>query len=172
MNAFFYYFYTTIEHVIELFMKVVYALWDLIVGVVDIPYYIGVFRTYKGDLNAAGWVCVIITHFLILVLIVAVCYLIYRGIKVALRFKVPVVEYEKMKDEVVRLNREVLKTQYEKDKILAMKVSEMGMQVNEDLLEGVNVDLGESPEGDEENTELPENAIVSETYCILLINKE
>ncbi|MBQ8592154.1 MAG: hypothetical protein IJ485_05360 [Lachnospiraceae bacterium] len=113
-------------------------------ALVDIPYYVGVFKTYRGDLSTAGWVCVILVHILIIALIILVIYLIYRGLRIALRFKVPVVEYEKMKDEVVRLNREVLKTQYEKDKILAMKVSEMGMQVNADLLDGVNEDSEET----------------------------
>lgn len=148
MNAFFYYFYTMMEHIIELFMNVVYAIWDLLVGLVDVPYYLSVFRTYKGELTPAGWFCVVLVHVLIAALILLILYLIYRGLRVAFRFKVPVVEYEKMKDEVVRLNREVLKVNYEKDKILAMKVSELGVPVNEDLLEGVNADLG-----NQENTE-------------------
>ena len=152
MNAFFYYFYTMMEHVIELFMEVVYALWNLLVGLVDIPYYVSVFRTYRGELTLAGWVCVVLVHILIAVLIVLLVYLIYRTLKIALRFKVPVVEYEKMKDEVVRLNREVLKMTYEKDKILAMKVSEMGMPVNEDLLDGVNADSDENEQA--ENAEV------------------
>ena len=164
MNAFFYYFYTTIEHIVELFMQVVYAVWNFLVGLVDVPYYIGMFRTYKGELNATGWLCVIVVHFLIIVLIVMVCYLIYRGLKVAFKFKVPVVEYEKMKDEVVRLNREVLKTQYEKDKILAMKVSEMGMQVNADLLEGVNYEDADTKEG--ENVEASAQAQENEAPAV------
>ena len=143
MNAFFYYFYTMMEHIVGLFMEVVYAIWNLLVALVDIPYYIDVFKTYRGELTTAGWICVILVHILILALIVLVLYLIYRGLRIAFRFKVPVVEYERMKDEVVRLNREVLKTQYEKDKILAMKVSEIGMQVNADILEGVNEDSSE-----------------------------
>lgn len=150
MNAFFYYFYTMMEHIIELFMDAVYAIWNLLVALVDIPYYTGVFRTYRGELSVAGWICVILVHILIIALIVLVIYLIYRGLRIAFRFKVPVVEYEKMKDEVVRLNREVLKTQYEKDKILAMKVSEMGMQVNADLLGDVDA---ETPEEETENPE-------------------
>ncbi|MDD2971687.1 MAG: hypothetical protein PHE02_06100 [Lachnospiraceae bacterium] len=141
-----------IEHVVELFMAVVYALWDFIVGLVDVPYYLDIFKTYRGELTPAGWVCVVLVHILLLVLVILVVYLIYRGFRIAFRFKVPVVEYEKMRDEVVRLNREVMKTNYEKDKILAMKVSELGMPVNEDLLEGVNANLDEdgNPTGEEE----------------------
>lgn len=158
MNAFFYYFYTMMEHIIELFMDVVFSVWNLLVGIVDVPYYLDVFRTYKGELTAAGWVCVIIVHILILALIVLVLYLIYRAFRVAFRFKVPVVEYEKLKDEVVRLNREVLKVNYEKDKILAMKVSELGVPVNEDLLEGVNTDPGEQEAEASEETGIPQIA--------------
>ena len=149
MNAFFYYFYTMVEHIVELFVQVLYAIWNLIVGLVDIPYYIDVFKTYRGELTPAGWVCVVLVHILFIALIVLVVYLIYRGLRIAFRFKVPVVEYERMKDEVVRLNREVLKTNYEKDKILAMKVSEMGMQANPDLLEGMNADLSEEKTEDQ-----------------------
>lgn len=50
------------------------------------------------------------------------------------RFKVPVIEYERMKDEIVTLKREVMKANYEKDKILAMKISDLGMEVNPDLM--------------------------------------
>ena len=158
MNAFFYYFYTMMEHIIELFMEVVYSIWNLLVGLVDFPYYLEVFRTYKGELTIAGWGCVILVHILIAVLIVLILYLIYRGFRVVFRFKVPVVEYEKLKDEVVRLNREVLKVNYEKDKILAMKVSELGVPVNEDLLEGVNADLGDQ----EENVETESKPEISD----------
>lgn len=143
MKSFFYYFYTVMERIVELFVAVVRSIWDLIVGIVDVPYYVDVFKTYKGDLSVAGWICVVLVHLIILALIVLIVYLICRGLKVAFRFKVPVVEYEKMKDEIVRLNREVLKTQYEKDKILAMKISEMGMLVNDDLLVGAGIELPE-----------------------------
>ena len=43
-----------------------------------------------------------------------------------------------MKDEVVTLKREIMKANYEKDKILAMKISELGMEVNPDLLDTPN----------------------------------
>ena len=54
MNAFFYYFYTMMEHIVELFMEVVYAIWNLLVALVDIPYYIDVFKTYRGELTTVG----------------------------------------------------------------------------------------------------------------------
>lgn len=166
MNAFFYYFYTVMEHVISLFIKVLVAIWNFLVALVDVPYYLDVFRTYKGELTAAGWVCVVVVHILILALQVLVIFLIYKGIKILFRFKVPVVEYEKMKDEVVRLNREVLKTQYEKDKILAMKVSEIGMQVNPELLTAATEDAVD------ENLEVSEAAEVMDNNITAIDSSE
>ena len=101
MNGFFYYFYTVMDHIIELLMNVIYALGDFVIGLVDVPYYMGIFRTYRGELNVAGWICVVLAHLLIAALLVLLGYLIYRGLKIVFRFKVPVVEYEKLKDEVV-----------------------------------------------------------------------
>ncbi len=161
MNAFFYYFYTMMEHIAELFVNAVLAIWELLAGVVDFPYYIGVFRTYKGELSVAGWICVILVHILLIFLVLFIFYLIYRGLRIVFRFKVPVVEYEKMKDEVVRLNREVMKLNYEKDKILAMKVSELGMQPNEEILEGMNVELDAQQQEGQSNEETVETIDVN-----------
>lgn len=134
MNAYFYYFYSLMGHIIELFLDVVYAIADLIIGLVDFNYYFQMFKTYRSELSPFGWVCVILTHIVLIVLILLILFLLYRALKIVFRFKVPVIEYERMKDEVVRLNREVMKANYEKDKILAMKVSELGMNVNKDIL--------------------------------------
>jgi hypothetical protein len=69
---------------------------------------------------------------------------------------VPVIEYERMKDEIVTLKREVMKANYEKDKILAMKISEMGMEVNKELLSS------ELEEPEKETAENPEETIQDE----------
>ncbi|MBQ4521466.1 MAG: hypothetical protein IJA10_00730 [Lachnospiraceae bacterium] len=68
-----------------------------------------------------------------------------------------VVKYERMKDEIVTLKREVMKANYEKDKILAMRISELGMEVHEELLtvglDGIPSEI-EGNTNTEEKTEL------------------
>ena len=134
MEAFFYYSYNMLRNVFEKVYDLVMAMVDLVISLVDVRYYMQLFDTYKDGLSPIGWVAAIIMHILLLALFILVVYLAYRGLKVLFRFKVPVVEYERMKDEVVRLKREIMKANYEKDKILAMKISEMGMTVNPELL--------------------------------------
>lgn len=119
------------EHV----WNVLVAIKDALVGIFDIRYYAELFNTYQDGLSVFGWIAAIFVHILLIVLLGLFVFLIYKGLKVVFRFKVPVVEYEKMKDEVVTLKREIMKANYQKDKILAMKITELGMEVNPDLLD-------------------------------------
>ena len=135
MNAYFYYFYNMMRNIFELLWNVVLAIVDAIMGILDIQFYIRLFDTYKDDLTPVGWVAALITHIIVLAIFVLLAYLVVRGVKVLFKFKVPVMEYERMKDEVVTLKREIMKANYEKDKILAMKINDLGMEVNPQLLQ-------------------------------------
>ncbi len=135
MDAFFNYFYNFMNDVFGYLWDIVVALKNAIVGILDVKFYMDLFKSYKDDLSTGGWIAAFLTHIIILLIFILLVYLIVRGIRVLFRFKVPVVEYEAMKDEVVKLKREIMKANYEKDKILAMKVNEMGMKVNPDLLD-------------------------------------
>ncbi len=149
MNAFFNYFYNYMRTIFELLWNVVIAIKDAIFGILDVKFYMNLFSTYRDELSPAGWIASIIMHILIYILFALLIFLIVKGLKVLFRFKVPVIEYERMKDEIVTLKREIMKANYEKDKILAMKISDMGMEVNKDLLESGL----EEPEKEAENAD-------------------
>lgn len=123
MNAYFYYFYDFMRSIFDNLYNLIIAFKDCIVGILDIQFYQKLANSYYKELSPIGWIAYILTHILIYILIALVIFLIYKGLKVLFRFKVPVVEYERMKDEVVQLKREIMKANYEKDKILAMKIS-------------------------------------------------
>ncbi|MBR1693425.1 MAG: hypothetical protein IJ711_11725 [Lachnospiraceae bacterium] len=147
MNAYFYYFYNMMRNIFGLLWNIVLAIRDAIVGILDIDFYIRLFDTYRDDLSPIGWVAALITHIIILLIFILLVYLLFRGVRVLLRFKVPVVEYERMKDEIVTLKREIMKANYEKDKILAMKISDLGMEVNPELMKsGLNEPAADEPD--------------------------
>lgn len=169
MNAFFYYFYNFMRSIFHHIWNVLVAIKDAIVGIFDVRYYMELFNTYKDDLSPLGWVCAIVVHFLLIMLLVLFVFLVWKGLKVIFRFKVPVVEYERMKDEVVTLKREIMKANYEKDKILAMKISELGMEVNPELLDTPEELLKEGLHSDLEGKELSsgEESIQEETVEVI-----
>lgn len=151
MDAFFNYFYNFMNTVFGYLWGIVVAVADAIVGILDLKFYVDLFRSYKDDLSTGGWIAALLVHIIVLLIFIFLVYLLGRAIRVLFRFKVPVVEYEAMKDEIVKLKREILKVNYEKDKILAMKVNELGMKANTDLLE-----LDEELATDEETVEREE----------------
>lgn len=157
MNAYFYYFYNFMRSIFDHLYNVVIAIKDCILGILDIQFYQNLFNSYYADLSPLGWIAYIITHILIYILIGLIVYLIWKGIKILFSFKVDVVKYERMKDEIVTLKREVMKANYEKDKILAMRISELGMEVHEELLtvglDGIPSEI-EGNTNTEEKTEL------------------
>ena len=164
MNAFFYYFYNYMRSIVDLLWGIVIAIKDAVVGILDVQFYMNLFSTYKSEMSPMGWIAAIVMHILIYILIALIIFLIVKGIKVLLRFKVPVIEYERMKDEIVTLKREIMKANYEKDKILAMKISEMGMEVNKELLdselkepEDTDAEVLDTEEVVTEGTEITEN---------------
>lgn len=135
MDAFFNYFWNFMNTIFEYLWAVVIAIWNAIVGILDVKFYYDLFKSYKDEMSVGGWIAALLAHIIILLIFILLIYLLIRGIRVMLRFKVPVKEYEAMKDEVVTLKREIMKANYEKDKILAMKVNELGMKVNPDILD-------------------------------------
>ena len=165
MNAFFYYAYNFLRSIFENIYNVFIAARDCVVGLLDIKYYMQLFNTYYPELSPLGWIAAIIMHTLLLALFILLIYLIVKGLKVLFRFKVPVVKYEQLKDEVVKLKREIMKANYEKDKILAMKISELGMEVNPELLESKLQELDAESEravnGIEEAVETADSANVA-----------
>lgn len=135
MNAFFYYFYNMMGHMIGLIWDIVISIKDAVVGIFNFKYYIDLFKTYMGELSPLGWVAAIVVHIIMIAIFVLVFYLLYRLLRFIFRFKVPVAKYEKLKDEVVELKREIMKANYEKDKLLAMRISELGIEVDKNLIQ-------------------------------------
>ena len=169
MNAFFYYFYNMMGHIFGLLWNIILSIKDAIVGIFNIKYYIDLFKTYMKDLSPFGWVAANVAHIVVIAIFVLLVYLLIRLIRVILRFKAPAIKYEKLKDEVVELKREVMKANYEKDKILAMRISELGIEVDPELLQSkldAQFEEDEAKNAQEENTsgvQADEAAAVTET---------
>ena len=154
MNAFFNYVY-------ELIVWIALNIWSAIKGIgraiakiFDFSYYSSLFDSYKDKFGAGGWIMAVIVHILIAIILFMGAYLIIRFIKRLLTFRRPIKENEDLKDEVTRLKHEMLKLTYERDKILALQVSNLGIEVDKKLLNGEEVE--ETPEEAGEEVEVAE----------------
>ena len=103
-----------------------------IIQIFNIPEYFSVIQFYKKDLNVAEWVLVVIAVIVMLVILALIILLIVFFVKKYIKFRKTLVEQESMLEEIGELNKEVATLVEEKEKILAMKVSQLGLKPDEE----------------------------------------
>lgn len=112
----------------------------------NIPGYAQIIDHYKNDFSMAEWVLVVLAVIAVVVVVGMGFALIFFLIKKYLRFRAKVVKQEELLDEVAHLNNKVVNLMKEKDEILAMKVSQLGLKPTESNFEPL-------PEGGAEQSE-------------------
>ena len=117
---------------------------DILMGFVNgfgkmfnIMEYIKIIDFYKNDFSGPEWLFVVLAIILVLALMAGIILLIYFFIRKYIRFRKTLVEQESLLEEVSDLNNKVATLVKEKEEILAMKVSHLGIKPGEsDVEEG------------------------------------
>mgnify|MGYP003375466628 FL=1 len=111
---------------------------DGIVQIFKINRYQEILQNYKNDLTMPEWILVIIAITCLIVLVVLVIALIYLLLRKYLRFRKTAIEQDELLEEVATLNGKIANLMKEKDEILAMKVSQLGLKPGESAEEDLN----------------------------------
>ena len=131
MNTFFRFLY---EFLSQFFNGLIFAFQGIVkcfTTIFNIGEYIRIIEYYKNDFSMPEWLLVgiaILVTFSVLGLIVLGIYFIIRKI---IKIRKTLVDQESLLDEVAQLNNEVAKLYKEKEQILAMKVSKLGLKPDE-----------------------------------------
>ena len=104
----------------------------------NIPDYLHIIDFYKKDFTAGEWVLVIIAILVMIVLLALIVAVIVFFVRKYIKFRKTLVEQESMLQEIGELNKEVASLVQEKEKILAMKVSQLGLKPGEEATVDVN----------------------------------
>jgi len=143
MNTFLRFLY---EFLSQFFNGVVFIFQGIYKGFItmfNIPEYIKVINDYKKDFTIPEWLLVGVAVLVTLIVLGLIIFAVYFLIRKYIRIRKSLVEQESLLEEVATLNNEVAKLVKEKEQILAMKVSKLGLKPDEsDTEEG-------TPEGDE-----------------------
>ena len=110
------------------------ALWQIISGIAGIfnfPRYIEVINDYTTELGGLAWVIAIIAIVLVAALFGLIIWLIVVAVKKSVKSRQTRKDADSLVKEVQALNKEVMRLNLEKDKILSMKVSQIGLNPNE-----------------------------------------
>ena len=114
-------------------------------SIFNIPEYIKVVTEYKNDFSIPEWLLVGIAILITIAMLALIILAVYFLIRKYIRIRKSLVEQESLLEEVGTLNNEVAKLVKEKETILAMKVSKLGLKpdesdIDENAGEGDNVD--------------------------------
>ncbi len=145
MDTFFRFVY---EFLLQFFSPIIGVITSLIGGIGDMfnfSAYVKIVNFYKNDFKGAEWIMVVLAILIVLIVLAGLVLLIVFLVKKYARFRKTIVEQESLLEEVANLNNEVSKLMKEKEDILAMKVSHLGLQP------GVT-DTEEVPDAPEDNT--------------------
>lgn len=112
-----------------------------------------IISNYKGSFKGIEWLFVGLAVAIFVLILVAILLLIFFGIRKILRFRKRKLDQDELLDEIGKLNNQVRDLMQEKKELMAMKVSQLGLNPNEE--ENSN-DNPENPE------ETPDNSMEEE----------
>lgn len=127
------------------------GIFNGITQIFNVPHYVEVISFYKDEFGIKEWVLATIAIIVMIAILGLIILLFYFLIRKYIRFRKKLVNQEEMLNEIAELNNKVADLVQEKEKILAMKVSQMGLKPGESS--EVTPEAEEQGEEGEENNE-------------------
>ena len=148
MEAFLKFFFEFITSILLGFSKIFVGIFEGITSIFNIGKYISIFSAHSKDFDILSWILAVFSIILVLAVFVLIGYLLFLLTRKYKRYRRAVIENEDLLTEIGKLNREVVKLSREKDKILAMKVAQLGITPNAilDNIKSIENEFSESSE--------------------------
>ncbi len=174
MERFLQYFYQDFGRIFRALLEVFEALAVLLNSILNFPMRIKIIQAYDADFTTTDWIMLFVAQIVLLVIIIILFYLFVKLLRKIFRFHVPVKKYDALVKQVQGLQRDLIRANYEKDKILALKVAELGLkpdQVDKDALlnsmyEETEGEKKEDEQGESTALTTSENRNTFESPCV------
>lgn len=128
MDSFLKYFYQDFGMIFRAFLDVLLAVFDFFSYLLNFPQRIEMIQFYFPEFGVMDMVLVVVANVALLIIIALLFLLILKFVRKLFRFHVPVKKYDALVKQVQNLQRDLIRANYEKDKILALKVAELGLK--------------------------------------------
>ena len=163
MNTFLRFFYEFISIFFDGFFSGIKGLWDGITKMFGFSEYAKLISNYKDNFNGNEKIFLILCIIFLLVFIVVFIMLFVLIIRAIMRKFGNDVSKDELLDEIGDLNDQVYKLMKEKDELMAMKVSQLGINPEDDNVnETSNDDLND--ENGEDGIRFPRLLRIDEMY--------
>ncbi|MCR5741385.1 MAG: hypothetical protein K6G38_02895 [Gammaproteobacteria bacterium] len=126
MSEFFSFAREMITTFLQGFWTIILGIFNGIVGIFNFPKYVQIYQDYSSDFDFGAWVLSFLLVLLMVALIAGLIYLFVFLIRRAIRRRKTFVSQDQLLAEVAELNNEVMKARIDRDKILSLKLSQLG----------------------------------------------
>jgi len=114
--------------------SILVSIFNAIVDIFNVMNYVEIFQKYSGDFNWLAWILAILTVILLIGALGGLVFVIYLLIRKYIRIRRTLVSQEELLNELGKLHKEVINLNKEKQRILSMKVSQLGLKPGDDDL--------------------------------------
>lgn len=163
MNTFFRFLYEFISIFVEGFSLAFKGIINGIKQIIKFSEYQKVINSYKPSFQGLEWILVGAAIAFLVIIVALVILLIFFGIRRFFRFRKTKLNQEDLLDEIFDLNNQVKKLMKEKDEIMAMKVSKLGLSPDDPDVPEVGDDE-DSEERDLSNIRFPKLNRIDQTH--------
>ena len=127
MNGFLKWFFAFMSEMLKGYASIIRGFGSGLKQIFNIKNYINIFKEYSQDYSALSWVLSILAIILVVAIYALILFMIVLAVRKYIRFRHSIVSNEDLLEEISDLQRKVMKMAKEKDEIMAMKVSQMGL---------------------------------------------
>ena len=155
MNNFFSYFTEDIGRVFQAFVEAIGAIFNFLNYLFNFPMRMDIIKNHSSSFSTTDWVMLLIANVMLISLCCLIIYFVGRVIRNVFQGGISRKEYEKMQVQVRSLQRDLLRSNFEKDKILAMKMGEPEIPEEEPAQEGEQTEEAALPPSNRNTFESP-----------------
>ena len=162
MNNFFGYFTEDIGQVFQAFVSAVGSIFNFLNYLFNFPMRMEIIKSHSAGFSTADWIMLLIANIMLISLCCLIVYFVGKMIRNIFFNGISRKEYERMATEYRSLQRDLLRANFEKDKILAMKMGDPQLPPEE---EAEDAPAEEEPPA-EETALLPSNRNTFHSPCV------
>ena len=137
LDNFFRYFYEDIGRIFQAFWEMLLSVFNLFNYLLNFPMRMDILKAHSDDFGTADWILLLVIHLMLLGLIIGLFVLLLRLFRHIFRFRVPAKKYDELSRQVQQLQRDLLRANYEKDKLLTLKVAELGIKPDDVMMDAL-----------------------------------
>ena len=147
MGAFFDWFFAFLTTMVGGIWKIISGIFGGIFQIFNVGAYFSQFNDYKDGFGVVDWIFSIFAFILVMAIWVILIYMLVLLVRKYIRFRRSAVGNEDLLEEVAKLHRDVLRLTKEKERILALKIGETAIPVDE--LNAIFDEDSDRPDGEE-----------------------